>query len=292
MASKPTTKTTSSSPSTMKRTTAIDIREKYRPKKTHNEDIFDWFKDPQNVYCGRSNVYRKKVTIGPNENDVRYLCVPPKETCCFWKNPYKVGKDGTLPEVLEKFRSLLLSEVITFMNTSSRGNSGSSKKAKKSSSTTATNYLPRLFRVPSELCGKTLGCWCVGEHACHTQILAFAANLCLNMNIRNESDMRRILEEEQLDCNSPKNEAVASTKNISQKGFIQRLKEVDLMSLDVKYEAKRSTCNKKKAAVKSGGNSTSSSNGIKRNVQSTIPNTAPTSAKKRLLKKLGGNKRK
>ncbi len=52
-----------------------------------------------------------------------------------WGNPYKIGKDGTREEVIEKYRQYI------FMN-------------------------PQLRRELSELKCRTLGCWCHPE-SCH-----------------------------------------------------------------------------------------------------------------------------
>ena len=122
-------------------TTVVDLRNKYRP--TSKEDIFAWFRDSRNVYCGRPNVYRKKI---PNDNgSFKYKPVPPSEVDCKWRNPFKVGKDGNLDMVLIKYRD--------FINNNSE-----------------------LKKEIHLLQGKALGCWCVGEHACHAQILAELAN--------------------------------------------------------------------------------------------------------------------
>jgi len=119
-----------------RRTTVVDLRERYRPDAA-TQDIFGWLADKNNIYCGRPNVYRKKV-------DGKYLPIPPKGWNCEWQNPYKVGKDGSLEEVLQKYQTSL---------------TPSFKQ-----------------RIVSELRGKTLGCWCVVEHACHAQVLAEVAD--------------------------------------------------------------------------------------------------------------------
>lgn len=58
-----------------------------------------------------------------------------------WANPYKVGKDGTLEEVLLKYKRHVLSDY-------------------------------KLMRALPELKGKRLGCWCKNKHACHGDVLA------------------------------------------------------------------------------------------------------------------------
>mmetsp|Transcript_13959 Transcript_13959/g.20909 ORF Transcript_13959/g.20909 Transcript_13959/m.20909 type:complete len:438 (-) Transcript_13959:1771-3084(-) len=239
MASKTTITTaveaTSSSPP-MTRAIVVDVRDRYRPKQEGDKDIRNWLKDPQNVYCGRPNIYKK--------------------SGCIWGNPFKVGRDGTLEEVIEKFREFLLSEALVFINASG---SKKTKNVSSSLSLSTTMPTPLLLKIPSKLCGKNLGCWCVGEHACHAQTLAFVANLCAEMNIQNEDDMRRVLEEE---CENKNETATALEKERTTKGFIQRLKEVDLLYLDAEYKDKRSARNKKKkVAMRNGG---TESKGVKK----------------------------
>lgn len=60
-----------------------------------------------------------------------------------WGNPYKVGKNGTLEEVCEKYKQYVLSR-------------------------------PDLIEALPELKGKTLVCWCGGKEVgklCHGDIL-------------------------------------------------------------------------------------------------------------------------
>lgn len=57
-----------------------------------------------------------------------------------WANPFVIGKDGTREEVIKKYR-----EYIT-------NNS-------------------KLLSELHELRGKTLGCWCKPNHACHGDVL-------------------------------------------------------------------------------------------------------------------------
>ncbi len=56
-----------------------------------------------------------------------------------WGNPWKIGEDGTREEVIERFRTYLLTQ-------------------------------PHLMRALPELKGKVLGCWCKPE-ACHGDVL-------------------------------------------------------------------------------------------------------------------------
>jgi len=59
-----------------------------------------------------------------------------------WANPYKPGKDGTIDEVLEKYKEHILSQ-------------------------------PVLIQALPELKGKILGCWCKkkGHELCHGDVL-------------------------------------------------------------------------------------------------------------------------
>lgn len=61
-----------------------------------------------------------------------------------WANPFAIGKDGTRPEVMAKYRKYLMSR-------------------------------PDLLAKIPELKGKMLGCWCAPE-ACHGDLLAELAN--------------------------------------------------------------------------------------------------------------------
>lgn len=63
-----------------------------------------------------------------------------------WGNPFHIGRDGTRPEVIEKYRQWLPTQ-------------------------------PELLAKLSELKGRTLGCYCKPA-ACHGDILAEMANAC------------------------------------------------------------------------------------------------------------------
>jgi len=62
-----------------------------------------------------------------------------------WANPFHIGKDGNLNEVLRKYRGHILSR-------------------------------PDLIARLHELKDKTLGCWCQGKHACHGDVLVELVN--------------------------------------------------------------------------------------------------------------------
>ena len=62
-----------------------------------------------------------------------------------WRNPYRIGVDGTRDEVIEKYRAYLLAT-------------------------------PRLVAALPELRGKDLLCWCAPER-CHGEVLLALANV-------------------------------------------------------------------------------------------------------------------
>jgi len=82
----------------------------------------EWAEDPNHVYIGRNMNYYVPGTLKSK-----------------WANPFKVGKDGTLEEVIEKYRHYVLSN-------------------------------PKLVRDLPELKGKELGCWCK-PNLCHGDAL-------------------------------------------------------------------------------------------------------------------------
>jgi hypothetical protein len=98
------------------------------------ENLQQWMENEQNFYCGRKGV----VFI----NNIRF----PKQDSRF-HNPYKVGKDGNLEEVLQKFYQYALANF------------------------SYQELLP--------LQHKNLGCWCVNAttlqlpFSCHTQVLLY-----------------------------------------------------------------------------------------------------------------------
>jgi len=62
----------------------------------------------------------------------------------FWANPFRIGKDGTREEVIEKYKQRLLNS-------------------------------PVMLKRLGELKGKVLGCWCA-PLPCHGDVLAEMAN--------------------------------------------------------------------------------------------------------------------
>jgi hypothetical protein len=61
-----------------------------------------------------------------------------------WGNPFVIGRDGTRPQVIERYERWLLDQ-------------------------------PALLAALPELTGKTLGCWCAPQ-ACHGDVLGRLAN--------------------------------------------------------------------------------------------------------------------
>lgn len=96
-----------------------------RPRGYSN--LKEWCNDPNNIYIGRAGV----VFI----DGERY----PKASS-IWANPYKINKDGTREEVIEKYRKYITKKI-------------------------------EAGEVDlGELKGKTLGCWCL-PHSCHGNVL-------------------------------------------------------------------------------------------------------------------------
>ncbi len=93
-------------------------------------NLKEWMDDPNNIYIGRAGI----VFI----DNGRY----PKKDSIFC-NPFKLGKDGTREEVLQRYKLYI------------------KDKLKKN---------PELIKELLSLKGKTLGCWCKPE-SCHGDIL-------------------------------------------------------------------------------------------------------------------------
>ena len=114
-------------------TSVVNVKVKYiRPQ---YQNLEEWCKDKNNVYIGRRGV----VFIGKKgEKKKRY---PTKDS--IFANPFKVGKDGTREEVIEKY-NLHIKEKLEI---------GEISKEQMQS-----------------LQGKNLGCWCAPQ-ACHGNVL-------------------------------------------------------------------------------------------------------------------------
>ena len=115
------------------------IRPKYK-------NLKEWTEDPNNVYIGRAGV----VFIDKQ----RF----PKKSSNF-ANPFKINKDGTREEVIEKYKIYITNKL-------------------------KENVLLReeLFNMK----GKNLGCWCAPE-PCHGNILlGLLSSSDFNMNNKTE----------------------------------------------------------------------------------------------------------
>lgn len=101
-----------------------NVRVKHiRPK---YDNLKEWCEDPNNYYIGRRGI----VFV----DGKRY---PPQDS--LFANPYKAGRDGTLEEVLAKYRVYIVDKINNGLNI-------------------------------EVLRGKNLGCWC-SPNPCHGDIL-------------------------------------------------------------------------------------------------------------------------
>ena len=104
------------------------IRPKYK-------DLREWCSDPCNIYIARAGVVFVKNNDGTKE---RY----PKISSVF-ANPFKIGKDGTREEVIQKYRSYIIEKLDSNLE---------------------------LQTELIDLKNKKLGCWCYPE-PCHGNVL-------------------------------------------------------------------------------------------------------------------------
>ena len=121
-----------------KKTTLVNVKVAYIRPKYDNLEI--WSSDTNNVYIARAN----SVFI----NKIRY----PKQSS-IWSNIYKVGKDGNIHEVIDKYSVYIRNKIKT----------------------------ENLYDELDKLRGKKLGCWCVdrcvstfpdqSKMICHGQVL-------------------------------------------------------------------------------------------------------------------------
>ena len=106
----------------------VNVKVAYiRPKYS---DLEDWMLDIKNVYIGRRGVLVR--------NGERFPLVSSE-----FANPYKVGKDGSREEVLDRYEKYIRSRI-----------------------STDPPFLQRLLALQH----KTLGCWCK-PLACHGDVL-------------------------------------------------------------------------------------------------------------------------
>lgn len=100
------------------------------------ENLEKWCEDENNVYIGRKGVVFIKNE--KTEKKERF----PKESSIFC-NPFKVGKDGTREEVIEKYEKYIKNKI---------------------------DLEPELKEKLIKMKNKNLGCWCYPEK-CHGDIL-------------------------------------------------------------------------------------------------------------------------
>jgi hypothetical protein len=106
------------------RTTVTNVKVSHlRPK---YNDLKQWMNNKNNIYIGRAGV----VFI----NGERF---PKKQS--MWANPFKVGRDGSLPDVLAKFENYIIEKI----------------------------EKERLLSELNKLRNKNLGCWCVSKSMCY-----------------------------------------------------------------------------------------------------------------------------
>lgn len=113
-------------------------------RKNGYQDLKSWMDNSNNVYIGRRGIILINSRRFPEENSI-------------WANPFKVGKDGDLQEVLNKYYDYITKKIIN----------------------------ENLFEELRKLKNKNLGCWCVGNQSigtsnppwiCHGQILIYLVN--------------------------------------------------------------------------------------------------------------------
>jgi hypothetical protein len=106
----------------------INCKVKYIRPKYNN--LKEWIEDSNNIYIGRAGVVFK--------NKERY----PKKSSDF-ANPFKIGKDGTREEVIQKYKQFISNKIDT---------------------------QPHIKKQLLDMKGKNLGCWCYPE-PCHGNVL-------------------------------------------------------------------------------------------------------------------------
>lgn len=103
------------------------------------DNLKEWCNDAKNAYVGRAGI----VFVKDGEKKERF----PKQSSVFC-NPFKVGKDGTRDDVIQKYKSYIISRL---------------------------ESEPAVRAEFQTLKGKRLGCWCKPE-ACHADILVELMN--------------------------------------------------------------------------------------------------------------------
>lgn len=112
----------------------VNCKVKYIRPEYNN--LKDWMDDPDNIYIARAGIIF--ITNKDTGKKGRF----PKASSVF-ANPFKIGRDGTREEIIEKYREYI---------------------------ETKLEQSPELITKLVSLRGKTLGCWCYPE-ACHGDVL-------------------------------------------------------------------------------------------------------------------------
>ncbi len=95
------------------------------------QNLKEWMLDPLNVYIARRGIVFIDGSRFPKQNSI-------------WANPYKMGKDGTREEIINKYRIYITDKLIS----------------------------GKIEQMELEnLKGKNLGCWCEPPAQCHGHVL-------------------------------------------------------------------------------------------------------------------------
>jgi hypothetical protein len=94
---------------------------------TGYNDLKEWMDNPEHVYIGRSGIIFVQLGEGKKER------FPKKDS--IWANPYKVGRDGEIGEILPMYEDYIRKKL-------------------------SSGEIPR--EELEKLRGKTLACWCTG----------------------------------------------------------------------------------------------------------------------------------
>ena len=105
----------------------VNVKVNYIRPKYNN--LKEWMKDENNVYIGRRGIVFIEERRFPEKDSI-------------WANPFKIGRDGSRDEVLNKYKIYITNKL----------------KDK--------NMLNELLKLKN----KNLGCWCKPDQ-CHSDIL-------------------------------------------------------------------------------------------------------------------------
>ena len=112
----------------------VNVKVKFIRPEFNN--LQEWMENESNVYIGRKGI----VFIKNEETEKKMRW--PKSNSPF-ANPFKIGKDGTIEEILKKYESHIINKL---------------------------NNSPELVNTLLSLKNKNLGCWCAPK-PCHGDIL-------------------------------------------------------------------------------------------------------------------------